>query len=154
MNRELDQTCSHAQLAAVGWRVEHRGALSTCYTVAIAILGHGSFRRCRSATHPLHRRVEMPRSGICLADRCHGTEVWLLDLAGHKGVFGQPIMPPGSPRSWRRQQPSQPPTQHRDQQFEVEQMRPSATLTAQLIRGEDSQIQVEIYSRTRGGYAT
>lgn len=168
MNRELDQTLYfHAQLAAVGV------AASEHTTGRLVDLPPTPWHHQRfwvtdrsamselAATHPLlGAHIEMPRNGDHVWQTDVGTEVcpWLAD---HK-VFGQPIMPAAGFAEIALAAASEALGTAADavapniviNQFEVEQMLPldgHTPLTTQLIRGGDSQIRVEIYSRTRGG---
>ncbi|OOK83193.1 phthiocerol synthesis polyketide synthase type I PpsD domain protein [Mycobacterium kansasii] len=110
-----------------------------------------------AATHPLlGAHIEMPSGGTHVWQADVGTDVspWLAD---HK-VFGQPIMPAAGFAEIALAAGAEALGLSADtigiNQFEVEQMLPldnHTQLTTQLIRNGDSQIRVEIYSRSPNG---
>ena len=178
MNRNQDQTLFlHAQLATVGaattTAADHTAGHLT--DLPPTPWHHSRFWVAdRSAMselatgHPLlGAHIEMPSSGGHVWQSDVGTDVcpWLAD---HK-VFGQSIMPAAGfaeialaaavegVGAGLNAAPGKIETQVVLNQFEVEQMLPldgHTLLTTQLIRGGDSRIRVEIYSRASSGEFT
>ncbi|ORB86283.1 polyketide synthase [Mycobacterium kansasii] len=161
MNRDQDQTLFfHAQLATIGMTTPD-GVAGRLVDLPPNPWQHNSFwvadRSAMSelaATHPLlGAHIEMPSGGNHVWQADVGTDVspWLGD---HK-VFGQPIMPAAAFAEIALAAASEALGVSTDSigitQFEVEQMLPLSNhtqLTTQLIRNGDSQIRIEIYSRS------
>ncbi|KLO26333.1 type I polyketide synthase [Mycobacterium haemophilum] len=164
MNRDLDQTLFfHAQLATVGVTGSD-SANGRLVDLPPTPWQHSRFWVAdRSAmselavTHPLLGvHIEMPGSGDHVWQADVGTDVcpWLAD---HK-VFGQPIMPAAAFAEIAVAAASEalgvPAGAIMINQFEVEQMLPldnHTPLTTQLTRHGDSNIRVEVYSRSPRG---
>ncbi|KZS73299.1 polyketide synthase [Mycobacterium kansasii] len=164
MNRDQDQTLFfHTQLATVGATTpdDTSGRL---VDVPCTPWQHSRFwvtdRSAMSelaATHPLlGAHIQMPSGGNHVWQADVGTDVspWLAD---HK-VFGQPIMPAAAFAEIALAAGAEALGVSADSigvnQFEVEQMLPldnHTQLTTQLIRNGDSQIRVEMYSRSPNG---